>query len=135
MAAQRKAETLAAQGKDPTPLRNQYQRLTALTVAESGSLRELAGAAVAAQEASSRQSRPLIVGAVSVEDRRRVAPELVRLRNEAEAVERGAIDSLRARLGPEKFAQLDLRIRQHVVPNLKLYPTQPSGQDAAPGGR
>jgi hypothetical protein len=111
-----------------------HQRLTGLGDLDFDALRQLAGDTVAAQEAASRESGPLIRGAASVEERQRAAPELLRLRTEAEAVERNSMEALRARLGPERFAQLDRRVREHVVPHLKLYPVTPRSQNNPPGG-
>jgi len=134
-AAQSKAGELAAQGRNSAPLRTAHQRLTGLEAAEFELLSSVAAETVFAQRATMQRAQALLQSAATPADRLRIAAELARLRAEADAVGAKGVESLRALLGPEKFAEFDRRVRQHVAPHLRLYRVSPPAGNPASGGQ
>ena len=134
-AAQSKAGELAAQGRNSAPLRTAHQRLTGLEAAEFELLSSVAAETVSAQRATMQRAQALLQSAATPADR----PEN-RCRTDAPP-RRGrcgwgkGVESLRALLGPEKFAEFDRRVRRHVAPHLRLYRVSPPAGNPASGGQ
>jgi hypothetical protein len=68
------------------------------------------------------------------EDRQRLAPQMLELRQRSDATLEDAVRRLQTRLGPEGFARLDQRIRRYVVPHLTVQ-TVPGAEPPAGGAR
>lgn len=118
-AVQAKAGELAAQGKNVSGLRARHKGVTGLSDGNFEALRSLAAESVAAERAANREMTLLLKGVTSQDGLQRIVPELTRLRASAESSKRNAVEELRTRLEPEQFAELDRRIREYVVPNMK----------------
>lgn len=134
-AAQSKAAELAAQGRNSAPLRTAHQRLTGLEAAEFELLSSVAAETVFAQRATMQRAQALLQSAATPADRLRIAAELARLRAEADAVGAKGVESLRALLGPEKFAEFDRRVRRHLAPHLRFYRVSPPAGNPASAGQ
>ena len=130
-----KADELTAQGKDVSAMRIHFKRLTALNSADYEVLRSQASEAVAAAQAGSSAAGLLLKGAATRADFQKAAPELDRIRTAVESARQTAVDKLRERLGPEQFTQLDRRIREYVVPNIRLRSLTPNLQGSLREGK
>ncbi len=119
-AAQRTASQLAAQGKDGAHLLDRYRELLSLDGKTYSYLRETAVGAVAEARDYGRQMAELAKSARTPEDRQRLAPQMLELRQRSDATLEDAVRRLQTRLGPEGFARLDQRIRRYVVPHLTV---------------
>jgi len=61
--------------------------------------------------------------------------ELARLWAERCAAIDGAVNKLRSRLGEERFKELDVRVRQHIVPRLRVGAVPESFRESKSGGK
>ena len=120
-AYQRKADELEAQGKNASLLRNRHQRLTALTNGEFRVLADQALPCAATLEANQQESIRLAQAMKQSFDKAGIQAQLIQLRRDNEAAVTISVGQLRAALGPQRFANLDLRVRIYVVSNLKIY--------------
>jgi hypothetical protein len=119
-AAHRAASQLAAQGKSGAHLLDRYRELLSLDRKTYSFLQETAVGAVAEARDYGRQMAELAKSARTPEERQRLAPQMLELRQRSDGALEEALLRLQARLGPEGFARLDQRIRRHVVPHLTV---------------
>jgi hypothetical protein len=123
-AYQRKADELEAQGKNAALLRNRHQRLTALTNGEFQTLAEQALPCAAALEANLLASARLAREMKQSFDKAGIQAQIAQLRRDNDAAVAASVGRLRAALGPQRFANLDLRVRGYVAGSLKIYKLQ-----------
>lgn len=131
-ASQDKADELAALGKNAGPLRDHYKRLIASSETDFQNVTGLARQSVAILKTNNRRAAQLLDSAKLGPEKQTVLPEVAQLRKSNESAVLSGVEQLRAHLGGKKFAELDRRIREHIVPNLKLYPV---GQATSMGGK
>jgi hypothetical protein len=131
-ASQDKADELAALGKDARPLRDRYKNLIASSDTDFQNVTGLARQSVAALKTNNLRAAQLLGNAKTGPEKQKVLPEVAQLRKSNESAVLSGVEQLRAQLSAQKFAELDRRIREHIVPNLKLYPV---GQAISLGGK
>ena len=134
-ASQQEAGELDAQGKDARPLRDRYQRLIGLSAADFEAIRAVASVASDTRADKSRSAALLLKDAQGAQNIQSILPQVVQLSKDAQSAVLDGVGQLRARLGPERFTQLDQRIRRYVVPKLKLYAVGQARPGAPEGGQ
>jgi hypothetical protein len=122
VASQKGADDLEAQGKDASFSRMRYQQLLALSASESQWFREVVAGVASTWDANKRRRADLARTVSGPDDRQRIQPEFATLAQQDNEALANAISLLRAQFGPEGFSRLDLRIRQYIVPHMRLMP-------------
>jgi hypothetical protein len=119
-ASQKRADELEAQGKSALLSHTRYQKLLGLSASESQWFREVVTGIGSTWNANKRQRAELARTAQNPEDRQRIQWQLAALRQQDDQALADGIGLLRTQFGSEGFSRLDSRIRQYVVPNIKL---------------
>ncbi len=119
-AAHRAASQMAARGQSGAHLWERYRELLSLDGKAYSYLQETAVGAVNEARDCARQMTELAKSAKTPEDRQRLAPQMLELRQRSDGALDDAVRRLQSRLGPEGFARLDQRIRKYVVPHLTV---------------
>ena len=133
VASQRAADQRRDKGEDDTALRNLFQRAFGLDSFEHQMLTSAAQACLAAQEANVRATQQLAQRLELTPDNAALKAPLGQLQRASEAAVNEGVQQLRPSLIPQRFQRLDLMIRVHVVPNLRMRPA-PEGVKKSPGG-
>jgi hypothetical protein len=119
-ASQRAADQRREQGKDDTELRTLFQRVFGLNAFEHQVLAAAAQASAAALEDNRRATQQLTRQLKQTPNQGELRAQLKQLEAASEASVAEGVQQLRSNLDPARFQRLDLMIRVHVVPNLKI---------------
>ena len=119
-ASQRAADQRREQGKDDTELRTLFQRVFGLNAFEHQVLAAAAQASAAALEDNRRTAQELTRQLKQTPNQGELRAQLKQLEAASDASVAEGIQQLRSNLDPPRFERLDLMIRVHVVPNLRI---------------
>lgn len=119
-ASQRAADQRRDKGEDDTGLRTLFRHAFGLTDYEHQVLVSTAQTCVTALEDNLRSTQQLAQELKQTQDKAPVQAQLAKVLAASEASVSGGVQQLRLSISPERFARLDLMIRVHVVPNLKI---------------
>jgi hypothetical protein len=99
--------------------------VTGLDEASYGLLKSAAYVLFSALEDNGRQADAVLRDPAMTADARRAAIAALKTKRD-DAID-GAIQQLKTRMRPELFQEVDLRIRQYIVPGLRIYDLSPAG--------
>jgi hypothetical protein len=133
VASQRAADQRRDKGEDDTGLRNLFQHTLGLNAFEQQALNSAAQTCVETQDANVRTARQLAQQLKLNPNNPSLKAQIGQLRKASQSAVAEGVQQLRASLTPPGFERLDLKIRIHVVPNLRSS-APPAGGQQSPGG-
>jgi hypothetical protein len=131
-ASQRAADQRRNQGKDDTDLRTLFQHAFGLNSAEHQMLAATAQTCAATLEDNRRAARQLIQQLKLTPGQAELRAQLTQLQSASDASVANGIQQLRSNLDAARYERLDLLIRGHVVPKLRI--VRGAAPDRTPSG-